>query len=202
MLLDVGCGSGSFLQIAQSCGWTVMGVEPDPKAVAYGREQGLNIVQGSIELFEGQESMFDVITLSHVIEHVHDPVALLRSCHRLLKPNGQIWLETPNIDSLGHSRYGRDWHGLDPPRHLVLFDPQSLIMALHRAGFNKIDRKSGPSPLLFLTKVSIALRQGLPWDQDVQLNMRQKWSVLIGRFLQVLYRSFQEFLTVVSRKSE
>lgn len=87
--------------------------------------------------FGAVESRFDVITLNHVIEHVSDPIELLRSCYRLLKLGGQLWLQTPNIDSLGSRRYGRHWRGLEPPRHLVLFDPVSLRSALHQAGFQR-----------------------------------------------------------------
>ena len=113
-----------------------VGTDPDPKAVANCLNQGFNALQGGIEQFDGQERLFDVITLSHVLEHLHDPKGVLQACHRLLKPGGQLWLETPNIDSLGHRQYGRNWRGLEPPRHLVLFNPRSLTLrALLRTVF-------------------------------------------------------------------
>jgi SAM-dependent methyltransferase len=78
---------------------------------------------------------FDAVTLSHVIEHLHDPVESLAACLRLLKPGGQIWVATPNVEGLGHRRFGRDWFGLDPPRHLVIFTRRALDRALRSAGF-------------------------------------------------------------------
>ena len=133
--MDIGCGDGSFLQVAQTCGWDVIGIDPDPKVVANCRSQGWNVLQGDIEQFYDKERLFDVITMNHVIEHVHDPLAVLKACHRLLKPGGQLWLETPNIDSFGHLQYGRNWRGLEPPRHLLLFNQRSLLTALLAAGF-------------------------------------------------------------------
>jgi len=120
-LLDVGCGDCLFLNLARTCGWDVVGLDPDPKAVANGIRQKLTVFVGGIEYFDEQTELFDVITLSHVIEHLSDPVKVLEACHGLLKPGGQLWLETPNIESIGHVYFQENWRGLEPPRHLVLF---------------------------------------------------------------------------------
>ena len=75
VLLDVGCGNGSFLNIARSCGWLAVGVDPDPIACVRARGQGFEVHQGGIEYFDNQFNLFHVITMNHVIEHVHDPVS-------------------------------------------------------------------------------------------------------------------------------
>ena len=72
------------------------------------------------------------------IEHVYDPVKVVESIYRLLKPGGVFWIETPNIDSFGHDIYGPDWRGLEPPRHLVLFNRTTLINILHQIGFHDV----------------------------------------------------------------
>jgi 2-polyprenyl-3-methyl-5-hydroxy-6-metoxy-1,4-benzoquinol methylase len=136
-LLDVGCGDGSFLDFARRAGWSVVGVDFDQKAVDAARSRGLDIRLGGIEVLSPQER-FDGITMSHVIEHVHDPMAVLRTCHGLLKPGGWLWLETPNLDALGHRAYGPDWRGLEPPRHLVLFSLASIRRLLTAAGFTGV----------------------------------------------------------------
>lgn len=64
---------------------------------------------------------FDVVILSHVIEHLHDPVALLKMCHLLLEKNGLLVLLTPNVASYGHRKFGAGWCGLESPRHIHLF---------------------------------------------------------------------------------
>lgn len=137
-LLDVGCGNGEFLELARLSGWGVVGVDFDPNAVKVARSRGLDVRQGSVEVIDPAKERFDGITLSHVIEHVHDPLAVLRQCHALLKPGGWIWIETPNIDAQGHARYGANWRGLEPPRHLVLFSRNALFQALAEAGFQSI----------------------------------------------------------------
>jgi SAM-dependent methyltransferase len=113
-------------------------VDFDPNAVKVARSHGLDVRQGSVDVLDPTKERFDGITLSHVIEHVHDPLAVLRQCHALLKPGGWLWIETPNIDAQGHTRYGANWRGLEPPRHLVLFNHQSLSRALWEAGFKRI----------------------------------------------------------------
>jgi 2-polyprenyl-3-methyl-5-hydroxy-6-metoxy-1,4-benzoquinol methylase len=138
-LLDVGSGSGRFLEMAHSAGWNTSGIDFDPKAVEAARQKGLNVLHGGIQLLSGESSKYDAITLSHVIEHVHDPRSLLRDCQRLLKPNGYFWIETPNIASHGHRLFGRHWRGLEPPRHLLLFNWSLLVKLLEEAGFRRIE---------------------------------------------------------------
>lgn len=135
-VLDVGCGNGGFLMLAQQAGWQVEGLDFDAGAVQAARSRGLEVHHGGIEVLGKYSACFDVITLCHVIEHVHDPVATLRRLHALLKPGGVLWLDTPNLSSLGAVRFGPHWRDLDPPRHLVLFTPSSLKKSLVAAGFN------------------------------------------------------------------
>ena len=134
-LLDVGCGNGGFLLLARSAGWDVVGVDPDSKAVEAARIQDLDVRLGGVEALDPSIEQFDAITLSHVIEHVHHPVEVLQACHRLLRPGGFLWIETPNIASQGHLLFGATWRGLEPPSHLVLFTLESMISALSTAGF-------------------------------------------------------------------
>jgi 2-polyprenyl-3-methyl-5-hydroxy-6-metoxy-1,4-benzoquinol methylase len=136
-LLDLGCGEGQFLEFARRAGWTVTGVDFDRKAVESARSRGLDIRLGGVDAL-GADERFDGITMSHVIEHVHDPLATLAACRKLLEPGGWIWVQTPNIDALGHTAYRQNWRGLEPPRHLVLFTPVSLGKALQDNGFTDV----------------------------------------------------------------
>lgn len=160
-LLDVGCGSGQFLVFARHLGWTPFGTEPDPNAAAVARAQGCEVVAGDLrELGATYEQHFDVVTLSHVIEHVYDPVDTLRHCFRVLKPGGQIWLETPNIQSMGYEIYGPYWRGLESPRHLVLFNRTALCSCLERAGFERLQVLPPRNVGKDLYKVSALMRLG------------------------------------------
>lgn len=72
--------------------------------------------------------------MTHLIEHVHDPVGLLKECLRVLKPGGSLVAITPNVESLGHKVFRESWRGLEPPRHLQLFSLRTLRTCTERAG--------------------------------------------------------------------
>lgn len=134
-LLDVGCGSGSYLSYMERLGWNTEGVEVDPRAVRQARKFSLTIHEGELEQHEFESHRFDVITLSHVLEHVHDPKRLLEECLRILKPGGTLMAITPNIRSVGHRRFKESWRGLEPPRHIHLFTCAALRRVAVEAGF-------------------------------------------------------------------
>jgi 2-polyprenyl-3-methyl-5-hydroxy-6-metoxy-1,4-benzoquinol methylase len=135
-LLDVGCGHGVFLSVMAKRGWTVTGVDFDPAAVEAARtEHGLDVHVGTVDTMVDRGMSFDVVTASHVVEHVPDPVSFLAQCRRLLRPGGRVVLKTPNAASLGARQYGRAWRGLEPPRHLHIFTAAALEACARRAGF-------------------------------------------------------------------
>lgn len=134
-LLDVGCGEGAFLTTMRRAGWDVQGLEPDATAAATARAAGVPVVEQLLEADAFPADSFDAVTLNHVIEHFHDPIEALSICHDFLRPGGVLWVATPNLSSRGHDVFGRDWIGLDPPRHLVLFTRSSLSRAVRSAGF-------------------------------------------------------------------
>lgn len=134
-LVDIGCGSGAFVRRAIAMGFQAEGLEFDENAVAAACQAGLPVRSGALPVTGLAAGSYEVVTLSQVIEHLHDPTAGLTEIHRLLAPGGWLWLATPNMDAPGHREYGADWRGLEPPRHLVLFSPEGLAAALARAGF-------------------------------------------------------------------
>lgn len=200
-LLDVGCGDGSFLSMARTCGWDVVGLDPDPKAVANAATQGLTVHEGGIEYFEGQTGLFDVITLNHVIEHVHDPVKVLKTCHDLLKPGGQLWLETPNIDSFGHAQFQKNWRGLETPRHLVLFNRQALQQSLLEAGFHAARDKVRPSPTAGMYQASFAMQLGRSPYEAVAVPTALKLQAALATFRGIFLPARREFLTMTAHKA-
>jgi SAM-dependent methyltransferase len=137
-LLDVGCGSGTFLSLMRGLGWKVAGVEPDPVAVSRA-DPGVRpfLRVGTLEEARFDAHSFDAITLHHVIEHVPDPVATLRECVRLLARGGRIVALTPNAEALGRRLFRRRWLHWDPPRHLQVFTRRSLAEAARSAGMRQ-----------------------------------------------------------------
>ncbi len=138
-LLDVGCGGGSFLKRMEGLGWRVEGTDTDPVAVERARELGLTVHPGTLEARRYPDGNFDAVTMSHLVEHVHDPSALLRESWRVLKDGGRLVAVTPNAESWGHRLFGRDWRGLEPPRHLHVFTPRVLRRMAESAGFGHVE---------------------------------------------------------------
>jgi 2-polyprenyl-3-methyl-5-hydroxy-6-metoxy-1,4-benzoquinol methylase len=136
-LLDFGCGGGSYLQRMQSQGWEVTGLDFSASTVARLRsELGLTVLAGTLPHPDLREpETFDVITMWQSLEHVHEPMKVLRAAHRLLAPGGKLVVAVPNVDSLPFRWFGQAWSGLDLPRHLTHFAPWTLRLMLHRSGF-------------------------------------------------------------------
>ena len=135
-LLEVGCGRGRFLERMRRAGWQVQGTEFDPAAAERVRAKyGLQIDVGDLAALHYPADAYDAIAMSQVIEHVHDPRALLEECRRVLRPGGRLVLSTPNAASLAHRRDGRHWRGLEPPRHLHVFTPNALAQCVQACGW-------------------------------------------------------------------
>lgn len=134
-LLDVGAGSGWLVEHMAALGWDAEGLDFDARAVEHARSRGLKMHRGGLAQQKFADASFDAVTMSHSIEHVHDPVGWLAEARRVLKPAGRLALATPNTRSLLHRRFREHWFALDPPRHLHLFNRDALGSALRKAGF-------------------------------------------------------------------
>ena len=199
-LLDVGFGRGDFLLTMRENGWDVHGIEPDPDSVASARANGIPAEQRTLDDPRYEPESFDAITLSHVIEHLHDPVASLEACHRLLKPRGVLWAATPNIDSPGRRHFGRDWFGLDPPRHVVIFTRYGLDLAVRRAGFESASFRRTYRGQLIIAGSEETRSGGKP---STALRPRSASSRMLGRAFDTaaaVRRECGEELIVTARK--
>jgi SAM-dependent methyltransferase len=135
-LLDVGCGNGLFISRMQKLGWQTQGIDLDTTAAEFCRSKGLNVSSGDLASQHFSENSFDVITINHVIEHIHDYTSLIKECKRILKPGGKLLVATPNGDSrLLKNKFGLDWFSLDPPRHLHIFNVDNLQKVITENGF-------------------------------------------------------------------
>lgn len=178
-ILDVGCGHGAFLARMARMGWTVVGVDFDPDAVANAQAaHGLDIRLGGVESVAGT-SCFDVITASHVIEHVTDPMQFLMHCRRLLRPGGKLVLRTPNAESFGHALYRDAWRGLEPPRHLCILTRNSLLSLAGRAGLEVVECFTSHAMAESVLVVSYFLRKSGTFDpRQRNLPRLLQWKLL------------------------
>jgi 2-polyprenyl-3-methyl-5-hydroxy-6-metoxy-1,4-benzoquinol methylase len=132
--LDVGCGTGAFLNTLKQAGWKAEGIEPDADARAMARQNYGVDVQEASALFTLPKNTFDVITLWHVLEHVHDLHGYIDQLRSLLRSNGVLIIAVPNYTSGDADTYGRNWAAYDVPRHLYHFSPESMrvLMSAHQ----------------------------------------------------------------------
>jgi SAM-dependent methyltransferase len=203
-LLDVGSGSGSFVAQMARLGWQAEGLEPDPQAVAVARNAGLTIAAGSVDDLEPRAAAdgFDAVTLSHVIEHLHDPESALHRIWSVLRPGGTLWVATPNLRSLGHRRFGRDWLALDAPRHLTLFHRTSLESLLRRCGFETLPAPRPTSEAALTFGPSAAIRAGRPTAEGPERPRAIRALAAVADFVAARDPDVAEELVVLARRPE
>jgi 2-polyprenyl-3-methyl-5-hydroxy-6-metoxy-1,4-benzoquinol methylase len=147
-MLDIGCGTGEFLKAGANVGFTVTGIDVDTTTTEYiTKKYGFRTITGLLGPETFPQGSFDVIVLSHVIEHLQEPMELLGAIHKTLKPNGLFVMCTPNSDCFGedvHNVYGRfrydrsKCYYLSPflsPYHIIGFNRKSARRILERSGF-------------------------------------------------------------------
>lgn len=199
-VLDVGFGNGRFLERARCAGWSASGVDLDPLAVRNARIRGLDVRHGGIEAYADQLVSFDVITMSHVIEHVHDPIDVLKKANALLKPGGRLWLDTPNSQSSGHSLFRRNWRGLEPPRHLTLFTWDAMLKALREIGFHSFCRRIPHEVSHSIYGASERISYGLDPYVHSKIRAATRWHALAARLRSRIFWRSSEFITLVAYK--
>lgn len=139
-LLDVGCGLGFAMEAARRRGWKVVGVEPTVFAATYAAEKlGFEVVQATLEEAAFPEGAFDAVVLFHSIEHVADPVRTMTAVKSALRPEGVVYVETPNSECEASRFFGDDWPYLNLPEHTFIFDPATIALLFRRAGLRVLD---------------------------------------------------------------
>jgi len=132
--LDVGCGGGYWMRKLSGLGWDVTGLDMTEKTVDNVRSLGFAGVVGSIEDAELDHESFDLVLLSAVMEHLHDPFMALRNVWSSLKPGGYAVIDVPNFGSIEVDLFGDKW-SLFGLGHLFYFTEASLRLGLENAGF-------------------------------------------------------------------
>jgi len=125
-ILDIGCGTGEFLNVCKLSGWNTLGIEPSEDARKFGKGSFALDVREEDALKGLKDGSYDIITMWHVLEHVPHLNARIEEIKRLLKPGGHILIAVPNCSSKDAAKYGRYWAAYDVPRHLYHFIPNDL----------------------------------------------------------------------------
>ncbi len=139
-LLDIGCGGGRFLHRMQRIGWDVEGVDFDAAATRKVEEKyGFRVYTGDLRDIKLQANSYDVVVMSHAIEHVCDPASLMGEVRRILKKGGRLIIVTPNSNAVARRRFGIYWRGLEVPRHIQIFSPTGLSLLIKNSGLKLLE---------------------------------------------------------------
>ncbi|HET7118480.1 MAG TPA: methyltransferase domain-containing protein [Hanamia sp.] len=135
-ILDVGAGTGAFLNTMKMANWKITGTEPGKNAREKASElYGITLDQ-SEKMYSLPEQSFDAITLWHVLEHVHDLHNYVEQLKNLLSPDGKLFIAVPNYTSYDAKIYKKYWAAYDVPRHLYHFSPKAMNNLLNSHGLN------------------------------------------------------------------
>lgn len=143
-VLDIGCGSGDNLAILHEWGFECWGLDQSHAGVEAVRSRlPIEVRLGSVDRNDLEPGSFDMVLMSHVMEHIPEPVRAAEEVGRLLRPGGLACIIAPNHASLERALMGRHWFPYFPPRHVIFFTPKSLGLLLERAGL-KIEKVMYP----------------------------------------------------------
>ena len=133
-VIEVGCSTGVLLELMKKKGWEVVGVEPSKKACGVARGKGIEVIEGRFEDFKGKEERFDVVIFNHVLEHVTDPIEVLKEARRLLVKDGLVFVDVPNFGSWSAKLLGVSWPYVLPEEHKWHFTKEAMFALFKRAG--------------------------------------------------------------------
>lgn len=134
-MLEIGCSSGAYMQEARSNGWAVDGVEFSDKVALIARGQGFDVKSGAIESVDLESDAYDMIVAWMVIEHLHDPIKVLKKLNSAIKPRGYLVASVPDTKSLAKFLFKEFCYDLHLPNHLYHFTPNTLELILSKSGW-------------------------------------------------------------------
>lgn len=140
-ILDIGCGTGDRLEVFREKGFEIYGIEPYDSADDAKNFLKLNIIKGDLNSVHFFGKSFDIVTMYNVLEHIHNPIQTCKEINRILKDDGYLVIQVPNIDSLQYKIFKRRWSAFDVPRDLYYFNVNTMRLLCKKTGFRikKID---------------------------------------------------------------
>lgn len=159
-ILDIGCGTGHFLNECKRNGWEIIGVEPSDIARANAFQEHEISPLKSIEETDGMSQTFDAITLWHVLEHLPDLSTQFLRFQKLLKPGGVVLIAVPNYESHDAKHYGSDWAAWDVPIHLWHFSKSTLGRLAEKNNFHVVETINMPFDSFYVSLLSEKYKHG------------------------------------------
>lgn len=177
--LDLGSGAGDRLEIARELGWTTCGIDFGLQSLSALRNRGHMAVAANIQTIPLAAETCRYVNLSHSLEHVHDPLAVLSECHRVLQPGGIANILVPNAAGWGVETYGINYRGLDVPRHLYHFTPDTLEKVAVAAALRPVALNTEPNAWVLQESQKLADGGPLPSRRQTRrLNRRLQGEII------------------------
>jgi len=188
-LFDVGAATGAFLLEARDAGFSVAGVEPADAVASRARARGLDVATATAETFVRAPGSVDVLACADVLEHLVDPVAVLRRFRTALAPGGLLALCVPDFGGLWARASGARWPFVTPKEHLHYFTRRTLRRALEVAGFVPFELGLAGTPV---SLGSLARRLGGPFGAPVERLLGRRANVGLALPFGTLFALAQE----------
>lgn len=197
-ILDIGASIGQFLHVAQQADWDIYGLEISEAAANMAKKRyGIHIQVGTLEEADFRRNFFDVVTLWHVFEHFLDPVQSLMKIHSLLRKDGLLVIELPNIGSKTAVKSGIKWPYLLPAEHLFYYSPSTISRLLENSNFQieTIEYTSGGTGI-----GDFMDRKGLSVLKRFLVGMSPLLNIFRGMSAKIFHKS--ELMIIFSRKKD
>lgn len=182
--LDFGCGGGFGMERTKASHplWNIEGSDMSLHACEKARSKGFKVYNGLVSELKLQKEYYDIINMSHVIEHLNDPADAVKKLKEFLKPGGRMIISTPNFDSIAAKIFRSYWYAADAPRHLYLFNCRTLSELIKKSGLAvaEISYDTGP-------KVAIKSIYYIIGKKDMRINhflwrMLSPFSKILGKW--------------------
>ncbi|MEP7377778.1 MAG: class I SAM-dependent methyltransferase [Chitinophagaceae bacterium] len=178
-LLDIGSGTGTFLQEMKQHGWETTGLEPDTDARTVAKKlYDIDLVD-TAQLYQFPADHFDAITLWHVLEHVHDLPGYVQQIKTILHPKGKLFIAVPNYTALDAVVYKEYWAAYDVPRHLYHFSPRSMELLMEKHGLKVLQYKPMWYDSFYVSLLSSKYKNGKTnWLAAVWIGLRSNLAAI------------------------
>lgn len=163
VVLDYGCGAGKFLDQMARRGCRTIGIDFSPQVLEIVRRNGHEAYLAGEDAWRAfPDGSIDLVRMNHVVEHLYEPRAVLRTVLAKMRPQGRLHIAVPNPDGLSARLFRSMWHGLDCPRHVILYPPRTLVRLLEEVGFENVRAVAEPLSKDFVRSWGyLAYRAGL-----------------------------------------
>ena len=205
-LLEVGCGSGEMLIQMSKLGWIVRGLEFDPKCVKNVRELRIECDLGDLRDQNYPSNHYDALYIGNVLEHVVEPKLFISECARIIKPGGRIVCLTPNSKSLGSNYFGRNWRGLEVPRHLTLFNIKNITKIFRGNNLELEIIKTSNRGAWYIFGMSILIKNtNITENKNIapgisKNSIKSIFTQYFGRIINYIYKGIGEEIVIVAIK--